>query len=202
MSTVYLGDFGTKRDPIDATFGYFGRTIRVNPYAGPNDMIDFLEDAQAMSADDPRQVTMIKSLFRSLINADDFDLFWRTSRENFQQAEDLMRTYQQVLEGVTNRPSVPRSDSSPGPSTTEPVSRPGYSPAPAGREGALWEAAQIPEYQPNDENPAGRPDLALIAARAVEEREKTRLARPVWTPPARSTAGASTYAWPGLQGTG
>ncbi len=117
-----LGDLsGDEQEPVTATFRYFGETFRVNPNVSEVDIIDFMDDASRVSADDPASITIVKTFGRSMLHPEDFDRFWDTVRAKRQDSDAVMAVLWRVMDGVTARPTTPPSDSSDGrPATSQP----------------------------------------------------------------------------------
>lgn len=114
-----LGQLGVTRVHYKTTFGWFGHEISVSDKFSPLDMIDFVEAASSVEDEnDPRAVTLIKDLFKSLVSEDQFDSFWTAAKENHQTPEDLMKVYQEVATGLSKGPSGQHSVSSDGTAKT------------------------------------------------------------------------------------
>lgn len=116
--TYNLGDLTAdteERPPLEAAFGYFGEQIRVNPDLTEVDMIDFLDDANRVNANDPQSMLMVKEAARTHVHPDDFDRFWALRKQHRQGVESLMATIWQIVSAVTARPTGRASDSSDGP---------------------------------------------------------------------------------------
>jgi hypothetical protein len=113
-----LGQLGVTKVRFKTTFDWFGHEITVSPKFSPLDMIDFLEAASDLDETDPKSVTLVKDLFRSLVDADQFETFWRAAKENAQGVEDLMDVYQKVTAGISKGRSGQPSESSVGTSRT------------------------------------------------------------------------------------
>src|ERR1700761_530724 len=105
---------GEAVEQLTGDFGYFGERIRVNPDLTEVDIIDFLDRAEHVKADDPKSMIMIKEAARAHIHPDDFDLFWETRRKNRQGVQQLMGTIWGIVGGITGRPTSPPTDSSAG----------------------------------------------------------------------------------------
>jgi hypothetical protein len=136
-----LGELGGEAQaPVIATFRYFGESFTVNPNVSEVDLIDFMDDASAVSVDDPNAITIVKKFARRIVATDEFDAFWTSVREHRQDSERLMGTLWAILEGVTARPTSPPSGSSDGRPGTNPSSPPDVSPP---------DSAQFPD-QPGD----------------------------------------------------
>lgn len=122
--TVHIGTFGTPRPQVDATFDYFGVTIRVNPDASDLAFAEFLaiakdiettEDGTPVNpADNQRAAALLDDTLRGQIHPDDFETFMRLAKENRQQVMDLMMLSQQIIAAVSGFPTGQPSDSSSG----------------------------------------------------------------------------------------
>lgn len=110
----HIGDFGEAQPELDATFGYFGEKIRVNPTMNELDMFDFVESAKDMDDMDPEAIVAVKNYLRGMIHPDDFDRFWLTAKKNRQGMEDLFKLTQKIVEKVADRPTKSPSSSSSG----------------------------------------------------------------------------------------
>ncbi len=111
--TRKLGAFGAKVDGLEvAEFTYFGATIRTNPKMSQLDLVDFLEEASSLDEGDPMAAVTVKKFLRNLVNEKDFDGLWATARDNGQGIPELLELAKNIVEGLTNRPTGPRSDSS------------------------------------------------------------------------------------------
>jgi hypothetical protein len=121
---IDLGDLGgQEHEKVIASFGYYGTTIRVNPNLSEVSVMDFLENAENIGADDPRTMVVVKKWIRANIHPDDFDTFWKIVNDHGVGTDDLMRLMWKILEGVTARPTGRPSDSSAGPTETNSASR-------------------------------------------------------------------------------
>lgn len=143
----HLGDFGEERPELDLTFGWFGRTMRVNPDASALQEIEFVDRASGYDEKDPRAYTAIKDQLRVALHPGDFDEFWGLALKYRQTQEDLMTVLHAVFAAIAGRPTGRPGDSSPGPRTTPPR----Y------------------ESDPVMERLSGRPDLQLAVWRADQE---------------------------------
>lgn len=151
-----IGQLGTRREPLDLDFTYFGATIRVHPHASDRVELEFLDagrdvDFDALSGSNLAELDeaeaakklstlsralvrahrLIKDSLREVVHPDDFDTYWRLARENGQQIVDLMadlkRITAAVVEAETGFPTTPPSASQPGPATTPAKSADGSS---------------------------------------------------------------------------
>lgn len=113
-----IGELGTRREPLDLDFTYFGATIRVHPQASDTVELEFLDagkdlDMSALEGVDlakldeaaaeeviaaasavSKAVTagyrLVKGSLRRVIHPEDFDTYWKLAVENGQQIRDLM----------------------------------------------------------------------------------------------------------------
>jgi hypothetical protein len=114
----HLGDFGEERPALDLTFGWFGRTLRVNPDASALQEVEFLDRASGLDENDPRAYTAIKDQLRVVVHPADFDEFWDLALRYRQTQDDLVKILQAVFSAVAGHPTGRPGDSSPGPQTT------------------------------------------------------------------------------------
>jgi hypothetical protein len=114
-----LGDFGEVHEPLaEASFGFFGEDVRINPGMSELEFVDFMEAAADLDESNPAAMKMIKGLFRNLVHPEDFDVFWQAAKANRQTIGDLFGVWQKVTEALTARPTGQPADSSGGQSTT------------------------------------------------------------------------------------
>jgi hypothetical protein len=151
---THLGDFGTERDVVEAEFGYFGATIRVNPDITDVGVLEVFAALGEMSEDSEAVLVMseLRSAVATMVHPDDIERFWELAHRNRQTSEDIGSLASKLIEGLAGRPTKQPSDSSGGLPTTD-TSSPAASSSPALR--AL----------------AGRPDLQLAVVRAEEARQ-------------------------------
>jgi hypothetical protein len=149
---THLGDLGTVHEDESLTFGYFGATLRTHPGLTDLMLIDVIETVgEAEDADGLEALRMFRGLVASLVHPDDVDDLWRLAKANGQTSSDIGDMCEQIIEAVTDRPTVRPSESSDGPHSTGRNSVAGSSsPAIALLEGK------------------GRPDLALVVVRTEE----------------------------------
>lgn len=163
---IDLGDLsGESREPVLATFTYFGKRFRVNPDLNEIMVMDLLEDSGALDADDPQQLAVVKGWAREHLHDDDFDEFWSLARHNGQGLTDIIRLCNRVLEMVVERPTSPPTDSSAGRPDIKPSSPAGAS-APAIAK--FRETAQVFVERFEAQ---GRPDKAVQVMLAMQAHE-------------------------------
>jgi hypothetical protein len=151
-----LGDLGGEpRADLDVTFGYFGHTVRVNPHLSDLVMLDFMTKAADLDEDSTEAMGAMTALLRGVVHADDWETFWAAAIGARQGIDDLMRVCMGVIEAVADRPTVPPSDSSGGPPSTDT------------RSAAVSSSAAIQRQLEQD----GRPDLALMVQQSRQHRE-------------------------------
>lgn len=109
-----LGDFGQAHDLVDASFGYFGKEIRVNPEFSELDVVDLMDAAKDMKEDDPRSAALVKDTMRSAVHPEDFDVFWSLAKSHRQDIDDLFLMTEKIIEGIAENPTSQPSDSSGG----------------------------------------------------------------------------------------
>jgi hypothetical protein len=164
---ITIGEIGGEsHGKVTATFGFFGRTLRVNPDLTELEVIDLLEEADNVKMTDIRSMTMTKKYARAHVHPDDFDEFWRLIKANNQGTADIMVTCWKILDGITANPTGGPSDSSGGQPATSPSSPPASS-TPAGppsdrRAAFLQHIERIQNRTDEDGNPL--PVNAAIAA--------------------------------------
>lgn len=167
MSGRHLGSLGTDKGVLDITFDWFGRTLRVNPGAGELELTEFLIKAQGIEVPDvgaglDKSVPAMEAIhdfLRAQVHPDDWKVFWDLAKTHRQSTADLMEVAMKIVEAVGGFPTGPSSDSSPGPSNTEPKSKDG-SGSPA-RSVSTLALAQL----------SGRPDLQMAIVRRQEAAE-------------------------------
>lgn len=114
-----LGDFsGETREAVDASFKYFGETIRINPDVTEQDLIDWGEMASGVDENGSEALSASKKLIKLYVHADDFENFWATAKVNRQTSADLMDTTKKIMESLTDFPTKEPSSSFDGPSKT------------------------------------------------------------------------------------
>lgn len=159
---MQLGSLGTPRDAVDATFDYFGETIRVHPDASDLGFVDMLTRAAVITFDEqhPEQsfeaLNMVVTGIKRLIHPDDWDRFWVTALANRQGTLDLLTLSEQITEAVAGFPTGRSSGSRAGRPNTPANSRAGSSSRDTRRALTLLK---------------GRPDLQAAVIRAEEARQ-------------------------------
>ena len=150
-----LGDFGTQRDKVEDTFGYFGETVRVHPDLTDLALLEIGRTATSMGPDTTggEAIGFVFDLVRSLVHPDDFDTFWKLAKSNRQTVEDLTNLSMGLIEAVTERPTEQPSSSSAGPAST-------------GTRSGVDSSLRVQR----DMEAAGRPDLALVVQEVREHR--------------------------------
>lgn len=152
MAGRHLGSLGTERAERDETFNYFTLVdVRVHPDLTDLLLVEFLRRAGQIDENDPGAMDALMGFFESLVHPDDFKAFWQESLKHRQMVRDLMRTVQQLLEGLSDRPTRGRSGSSAGRPNTARKSR---------RDSSSRVIRQLEKD--------GRPDLALVVVQAQE----------------------------------
>lgn len=115
---AHLGSFGTSRPPVEATFDYFGETLRAHPDLSDVAVVDLF--GSFGSADGANDVAgMLRSIGSTLVHDDDVEAFWRLARSNRQTMEDLAQFAMDLIAAITDRPTKLPSDSSDGQSPTD-----------------------------------------------------------------------------------
>lgn len=123
-----LGELGTKRAPVDITFGWFGEQMRVGPGAGDLSLIDFLEFAETIDEENVvAAMRATKTFLRQQIHADDWPRLIELAQQNGQQFSDLMNLAKAIVEAVAKFPTRQPSVSSSGRAAIAPKSRAGSS---------------------------------------------------------------------------
>lgn len=152
---MHIGDFGTERPPLEATFGWFGNTIRVEPNLTDTILMDFLSKASGIDDEaGPEAMKAVEDFLASMIHHEDYPTFMQVGRARRQNIEDLMTVAYSILEVATDRPTQAPADSSDGRSTTRAVSTANSS---------------VPAVKQELER-RRRPDLALAVVQAQEAR--------------------------------
>lgn len=159
LTVGHLGEMGVAREEHDATFGYFGTTIRVHPDLSDIAVFDLFTDvatavdgADAENAEDvAKLVEALRAVAATLVHPDDAEEFWRLARANRQSLDDVAGLAMRLLGALADRPTERPSVSSDGPSSTAATSGGGSS----------LPALRLLE---------NRPDLAVAVLRAEESR--------------------------------
>lgn len=119
-----LGELGTRHEPAEPlTFGYLGSVIRTNPALTDVKvmrLVSRLADAERL--DGREAVAAFGGILEALIHPDDLEEFWEVAERERQTLDDLGDVIEQIMSGVTERPTERPSGSSDGPQTTEPSS--------------------------------------------------------------------------------
>lgn len=156
---MHIGNFGVDRPPLEADFGWFGATIRVEPNLTDTVLVEFLRKASTIENDiGPEAMSAIQDFLSACIHPDDFEEFWQLGRDNRQGIQDLMLVAYGILEVATDRPTPVPAASSGGQPTT-PV--------------ALTENSSVGVVQRQFEE-RRRPDLALVVVQAQEALKSRR----------------------------
>jgi len=117
---MHLGELGTRHEPGEPlTFGYLGSVIRTNPRltdVAVMRLVGRLTDAEQMSG--RQAVAAFGNILEALIHPDDVEQFWEVAERERQTLDDLADTIEQILSGVTDRPTQRPSGSSGGPQPT------------------------------------------------------------------------------------
>lgn len=147
----HIGDFGTARPGISASFGWFGEEVRVHPDLSDLSFIDALRKAQEAGADEGGDgaINAVYDMAGVVVHPEDHERFWTTARANRQTLEDIANLATALIEALTARPTKLPSDSSGGQPPTEPSST----------DDSFSEAMAALE---------GRPDLQLVVRRRQE----------------------------------
>jgi hypothetical protein len=156
MSTRHLGELGTRRDPVDVTFAWFGETIRVNPQYSDLLFIEFLDAAATVDMNSrtaAQKATM--AFLRDQIHPEDWDKFVALNKANNQQFADMLDLAGGIVKAVAGFPTGRPSDSSDGPQPTKPSS--------TGASSSV--ASAMAQLQ-------GRPDLKMAIYQAEVERRR------------------------------
>lgn len=119
----HLGDFGTARPPADATFGYFGETLRANPNVSDLAVVELFSTLGGLEGDKDagaaEAIGVLRQIGSTLVHEDDLDRFWSLARANRQTMEDLAELAMSLVAALTDRPTELPSDSSGGQQTTD-----------------------------------------------------------------------------------
>ena len=118
-----LGELGVAREPEVITFGYFGERLRTNPALTDVAIMRMVRRLLAVDVKGGLEAMgVFEGMVSDLVHAEDVERFWDLAERNRQTLEDIGDTVEQIMEGVTERPTVRPSDSSDGPARTEPNS--------------------------------------------------------------------------------
>jgi hypothetical protein len=119
-----LGDFGVPKPPPESmTFGWFGMDVRVADDFGETTFIEWMDTYGDVENGTGAALVALMSLLRGLVHADDFDGFWRLSREHHQGAADFSALVWGVVGAIAGRPTERSGQSSPGPQPNEEESK-------------------------------------------------------------------------------
>lgn len=123
--TVHIGEFGTPRPKVDASFSYFGETIRVHPDASDLAYTEFLAVAKDIEigddgtpinpADNQKAASLLDDTLKGCVHPDDLARFMRLAKDNRQQVMDLLALSQGIITAVSGFPTGQQSASSTGP---------------------------------------------------------------------------------------
>ena len=142
----HLGDFGTEREAVSDTFGYFGATLRTNPDLTDLAALEAIEGVRT-AEDRTSVVQALRDVVKTLVHPEDVDLCWQLARENRQGIEEMGDLAAKLLEAATDRPFSKPANSSSSQSTTDTRSEVDY---------------DSPALRVLD----GRPDLQVAVVRA------------------------------------
>lgn len=186
-----IGQLGTRREPLDLDFTYFGATVRVHPQASDTVELEFLDagkdlDLSALEGVDLAKLDetesekviaaasavskavaagyrLIKGSLRRVIHPDDFDTYWRLAVENGQQIRDLMADLKRITAAVVEAETG-------FPTTPPSASQPGPATTPAkSADGSSSEvAAALSDTDAALVLLRGRPDLQEFVVLAEE----------------------------------
>ena len=109
-----LGELGVPKVRAVESFTWFGEEIGIGNVSDLL-MVDFLGRASAIDESDVvAGLALIREAFTQMVAPGDFDRFWKICLREKQDTKDMMRLMQQLVEGLTGRPTKRRSGSSPG----------------------------------------------------------------------------------------
>lgn len=185
--SVHIGSLGVERPQVDATFDWFGETIRVHPDISDLAMVEFMDLANTVEVDpktgmptnaedEKRAVRVVSDMLRGQVHPDDFDRFMSTARRHRQQLMDLMAVSHRLVEAASGFPTGQRSDSSSGPpddTETLPVALPNRA-ARRSTEGRAMaqralSARELRDMQVAADATAARPDLQVVVQQRYQE---------------------------------
>lgn len=123
-----IGSLGREREPLDLEFEYFGKTLRVHPFASDDVEVEFIDAGRDIDVDSLMSMDLTKfdnldeaeqtrllgeigkaqragyvALMRSLrrlIHPDDFETYWKLGAEHGQQVIDRMRDVRAISSAV------------------------------------------------------------------------------------------------------
>lgn len=118
-----LGDFGSEREPVEESFGWFGAEIRVHPDLSDLAIVDLFATMASVRQGEAREgaeaaLGAITGIGQLLVHPDDVGEFWRLTRANRQTMEDIVSLAMNVLAALSGRPTQLPSDSSDGQRST------------------------------------------------------------------------------------
>lgn len=171
-----IGSLGTKRDPVELDFDYFGEVIRVHPDATDLDVADLMASFGEMDIDDEDSAKEVMSglgqFMVGQIHPEDRELFWATAKANRQQLKDIIDVARAITEAVAEAASgFPTGQPSDSPSTTPSTSKKskGGTSSQARKERRRAASAETSRQRRVTEDAMGllegRPDLKLALAR-------------------------------------
>lgn len=111
---THLGEFGNPHPEHNATFSYFGATIRVHPQLTDIALMELGDVLAALGQNDESPLEALRRMTGVLVHPNDVDVFWARLRANRQTTEDLSDLAVKLVEGITDRPTGLPSDSSAG----------------------------------------------------------------------------------------
>jgi hypothetical protein len=118
---IDMGEIGGgQREPVTASFTFYGERIRVHPDLSETQLIDFLDDAQSIPAGSPREMTVVKEWMRTMVHPGDFETFWGVGKAQHYDSTDWIRSAWTIIDRIAARPTGPLSDSSDGRQETRP----------------------------------------------------------------------------------
>jgi hypothetical protein len=162
-----LGQLGKARapQPVEVepvTFDWFdlneaaGNAVRLADEFNQVELIDLMDVARTLDANDPSAVAIIKDGFHMVVHPDDFDAFWAEARRNRQTIEDLTGVLTALFEAATDRPTQRQPDSSAGlPATV-----------------ANSQVVSSSAVSSGPVEPAHRPDLVLLLQGGQETKQR------------------------------
>jgi hypothetical protein len=162
-----LGDFGVAHDDMEElTFGYFGKTIRVNPQSGELVYLDFM--AKAMEIDEENESEGVKitmDFLKQQIHDEDWSDFWKLAKENRQTLNDLMTLSKVIVEATAAFPTTPSPDSA---STLPATNKKSKAVSSSRGNHRAIESAELPVEDAAYAALEGRPDLQRAVQQASE----------------------------------
>jgi hypothetical protein len=155
-------------DPQRHTIQLKGETFAVTFPVPPMALMDFAAIAVGnVSSNDLEGLAAMYELLESVVEPEDWARFKKHAKKTRATDDELWLLVRRVINGQTDHPTSPPSDSSDGPATTKPSSEPDSS-SPVAEKAEEWLRVKTRLEE------AGRPDKALMVLEAQEAMAASR----------------------------